>query len=228
MKKKLVFFFILFWIFSLADIAALYVGENAWHNLIKPVLIPTLMLPLLFGKIVSKFSHIILLGLFFSFCGDLFLLYDEVKSNFFIYGLICFLLTHIIYIIYFNKIKPTQQSLLRKYPWIAALVAAYGVSLVQFLYPHLGAMKIPVIIYALVICIMFLYSLHAFVVVNKPANSYFVLGALFFVSSDSLLAINKFYTPFNYAGIWIMLTYCAAQFFIVLAVCKRVGIQNEK
>lgn len=76
-------------------------------------------------------------------------------------------------------------------------------------------------VYAAVICTMLLCSLHIFVKVNAPANRLFLSGAAFFVLSDSLLAINKFYQPFAYAGVCIMLTYCAAQFFIVTAFIKQ-------
>ena len=51
--------------------------------------------------------------------------------------------------------------------------------------------------------------------VNKAAGNAYVLGAIAFVLSDSLLAVNKFYQPIPYAGVFIMLTYCAAQFLIV-------------
>jgi uncharacterized membrane protein YhhN len=47
------------------------------------------------------------------------------------------------------------------------------------------------------------------------------MGASFFVISDSLLAINKFYQPFAHAGILIMLTYCTAQYFIVQGFIKQ-------
>ena len=40
-------------------------------------------------------------------------------------------------------------------------------------------------------------------------------GALLFVISDSVLAINKFYQSFELAGIVIMLTYGFAQLFII-------------
>jgi uncharacterized membrane protein YhhN len=49
----------------------------------------------------------------------------------------------------------------------------------------------------------------------------FVAGALLFVCSDSLLAINKFGQPFRFAGLLIMFTYCLAQFLIVWGVVKR-------
>ncbi|MFM8740122.1 MAG: lysoplasmalogenase family protein, partial [Cytophagales bacterium] len=42
-----------------------------------------------------------------------------------------------------------------------------------------------------------------------------MLGALLFMVSDSLLAVNKFLNPFEFSGIAIMATYCAAQYLIV-------------
>ncbi|MBL0146409.1 MAG: hypothetical protein IPP48_12355 [Chitinophagaceae bacterium] len=36
-----------------------------------------------------------------------------------------------------------------------------------------------------------------------------------FILSDSLLAINKFYHSFAFAGVQIMATYCIAQYCIV-------------
>jgi len=62
---------------------------------------------------------------------------------------------------------------------------------------------------------MLLSSLHIFLKVNNKAARHFLAGASAFVISDTLLAIDKFYLPFAYAGVFIMLTYCAAQYFIV-------------
>ena len=47
-------------------------------------------------------------------------------------------------------------------------------------------------------------------------------GALLFVISDSSLAINKFYIPFEYAGIIIMLTYALAQLFIIEGASRYI------
>jgi uncharacterized membrane protein YhhN len=69
-------------------------------------------------------------------------------------------------------------------------------------------MRIPVIVYGLVISAMLLFALHA------GATDYAV-GAVLFVLSDSILALNKFHTSFLLAGSLIMLTYGLAQYFIV-------------
>jgi uncharacterized membrane protein YhhN len=89
-----------------------------------------------------------------------------------------------------------------------------------------GALKIPVIIYALIICSMLLSSIYIYPIIKPPFNGFFVTGALLFVFSDSLLALNKFYHPFTLAGAGIMLTYCAAQYFIVIGVIG-VGLPGK-
>ncbi len=191
------------------------------HFIAKPLLIPALWLLLFFTKSTVPGKNLLLTGLIFSWLGDVFLLFDYKHALFFIFGLACFLTTHIFYIIYFLRIRSENISLLKKHPAFIALVLAYGITLVWQLYPYLGDLKLPVMVYAAVICSMLLCSLHIFLKVNKKAAAGYFWGAAAFVVSDSLLAINKFYAqhpadePFAYAGVFIMLTYCAAQFFII-------------
>jgi uncharacterized membrane protein YhhN len=61
------------------------------------------------------------------------------------------------------------------------------------LLPSLGDLTIPVFIYALVISTMLLFAFA--LMWKKPANWYILIGAVIFVSSDSILAFNKFYNP---------------------------------
>jgi uncharacterized membrane protein YhhN len=180
-----------------------------------------LLLLLIFTKSAVPGKKLLIAGLFFSWLGDVFLLFENKNALFFIFGLAGFLTTHIFYIIYFLRIKSADISLLKKQPILIALVLGYGVTLVWQLYPHLGNLKLPVIVYAAVICSMLLCSLHVFLKVNRKSAVYFMLGASVFIISDSLLAINKFYQPFAYAGILIMLSYCAAQFFIVTGYTQQ-------
>jgi len=152
------------------------------------------------------------------------LLFESRDPLFFICGLASFLLTHIFYIIYFLNIRSQNISLLKKQPLWALLVIGYGAGLVWILFPHLGAMKIPVMAYAVVISSMLISSLYVLGKINKAAGELYVLGALAFVVSDSLLAINKFYQPIPYAGVFIMLTYCVAQFLIV---CGFLTVKSQ-
>lgn len=211
-QKKLA---LAFWLLALLDIAGIAAGITALHFIAKPLLVPALFMSLLASPSTVPGKKLLLTGLFFSWMGDVFLLFEYKYALFFILGLASFLTTHVFYIIYFVRIRSLHVSLLKKQPLLIILVLAYGGSLVWLLYPHLGDLTVPVVIYAAVICTMLLCSLHVFLKVNpKPALSY-LLGAGCFVLSDSLLAIDKFYTPFACAGVCIMLTYCAAQYFIV-------------
>ena len=216
MKYKLqIPFAVIFWIIVAANSIGIAADMPMLHFITKPLLIPVLVLLVVFTKTVAPRQSLLITGLVFSWLGDMFLLFEYKNSLFFIFGLVCFLTTHIFYIVYFLRIRSVNISLLKKLAVLIALVPAYGITLVWQLYPHLGDLKLPVMVYAAVICTMLLCSLHIFLKVNRKAARYFLIGAAAFVVSDSLLAIDKFYQPFAYAGVFIMLTYCAAQYFIV-------------
>lgn len=204
-----------FGVLALMDITGILIGSERLHFIAKPLLIPALLLLLYFTKNPAGRKGLLMTGLVFSWMGDVLLMFESRDALFFIFGLVCFLTTHIFYIIYFLRIRSAKNSLLKKQPVLIPVVLGYGITLVWQLYPHLGDLKLPVMVYAAVICSMLLCSLHVFLKVNRKAAWYYLAGATSFVVSDSLLAVNKFYQTFAYAGVFIMLTYCAAQYFIV-------------
>jgi uncharacterized membrane protein YhhN len=205
------------------DIIGIAVNVSLLHFIAKPLLMPLLFVLLRLNITTTPRKNLLLAGLFFSWCGDVLLLFDASNQLFFIFGLACFLITHLLYIIYFLKISSAGISLLKKWPLLTIAVMGYTLTLVIMLFPHLGDLKIPVIIYAAVICTMLLCSLRVFLKVIVPANRYFLSGAVLFVISDSILAINKFYQPFAYAAVLIMLSYCIAQYFIVTGCIKQLA-----
>ncbi|MBP6025576.1 lysoplasmalogenase [Ferruginibacter sp.] len=221
MKNSITLLTVVFVIAVATDITGIAANIAILHYFAKPLLLPVLILLLATATPAIAGKRIMLAALVFSWVGDIFLLIEDKNPLFFIFGLASFLTTHILYIIYFLSIRNNQISLLKKQPLLIAVVLVYGIVLVWLLFPTLADLKIPVMVYAAVICTMLLCSLHIFLKVNKPANTFFVLGALLFVLSDSLLAINKFYQPFAFAGVCIMLTYCAAQYFIVTGFIKQ-------
>jgi uncharacterized membrane protein YhhN len=93
-----------------------------------------------------------------------------------------------------------------------------GSGLVVVLYPKLGDLKIPVIVYAFVLTLMVLQSIFRLERTNTKSFWLVFLGATSFMLSDSLLAINKFYQTISFAGVWVMLTYIAAIYLIVSGV----------
>ncbi len=211
-QKKLIYIFLILVILDITGIAA---NMELLHLVVKPMLIPALLILLLFSGSNVPGKNLLITGLLFSWMGDVFLLIDQKNDLFFIFGLGSFLTTHIFYIVYFLRIRSAHSSLLKKQPIFIALVLTYCLSLLWLLHPYLGNLKIPVMVYAVVICMMLLCSMHVFLKVTKKAGAYYILGATAFVFSDTLLAINRFYQVFAFAGIFIMLTYCAAQYFII-------------
>lgn len=180
---------------------------------------PALMLILIFyfsanaRKLIST-KFLIISALFFSWLGDLFLLLDKIYKTYFIYGLTAFLAAHISYTVYFwqmrkiNKIGKLPNAL------IFAGIAAYILIFFAFLSPNVQNLLIPLGIYGLVISIMLGASLTSFEFRKNYFGKICVAGTLLFVLSDSILAINRFVSPFKYALVLIMLTYAAAQLLI--------------
>ena len=59
-------------------------------------------------------------------------------------------------------------------------------------------------------------------------TDFLVIGSFLFIISDSLLAINKFYQPFGYAGIAIMLSYGIAQLLITLGAVRYITSASKQ
>lgn len=205
------------WIYGLVGITYLIsvqINEDS-HFVLKPLLLIPLLLLIYFKKNVPL-RAIVFAALFFSWIGDLLLL----NNRFFIIGLIAFLIAHLFYIFYFYQQLRVGKSPLSVKIWTGIIVVIYLFYLLYLLVPHAKGMEIPIIIYGIAISIMmYLAVLLGF----RKKIFTFQIGAAFFVISDSILALNKFYQPINYAGFWIMSTYILAQGFLVYAILRSTN-----
>lgn len=190
--------------------------DIAWY--IKPFLLPIL---LYYVYTFDTFStkNILLTALTFSWIGDIIMMFADKGEIYFILGLIVFLIAHLFYIILFNNQLKTENHK-NKLVFIIGIgvIVLYLSTILSFLLPNLAELKIPVIIYAIVISTMLLYAFKGSLHWQNPANISILLGALVFVSSDSILAINKFYTSLPNASFGVMITYLAAQFLITSGI----------
>jgi uncharacterized membrane protein YhhN len=189
---------------------------------LKFCLIPVLIIAV---AICPSFAQrtFLLLALAFSWVGDIIISYAPLSELYFILGLGSFLIAHIWYIILFrNSINKTVQS--RGYlTWAWSILGVYFIGLLLLLIPHLGNMLIPVLIYAVVISTMLIFAIRGWSHWPIIASQWALIGACSFVLSDSLLAINKFYTALPYASVWIMATYQFAQWAMVRGI---IGAQK--
>jgi uncharacterized membrane protein YhhN len=211
MKTRLLF--LLYLIISFAEITLVAQGNDALRMYTKPLIIPILAALYLTStsKRVGFFKDAILLGLFFSWIGDMLLQMDGR----FVPGLLSFLIAHIFYIRFFATTSSTEKSFFKLRPVMLLGVMAYLIELMYLLWPFLGVMKIPVLLYGITISTMLSAALWQYQKLENKTAVFFILGAFFFVVSDSILAINKFRNAFENAGILIMTTYIVAQLFIV-------------
>jgi len=189
----------------------------------KPLIVLSLLIyfELATAGINSTIKKWIIASLFLSIAGDILLLFETNASMFFIAGLVAFLIAHVCYIIAFNKIRISEQ--VRFKPTLLLPTLLYYFALMIILFPSLGPMKIPVAVYGLVICIMLGMALQLLRLQNRLMAGMLLAGAVLFIASDSMLAFNKFYAPWQYAGVLIMLTYGLAQFFVTISCCKTIA-----
>lgn len=155
---------------------------------------------------MSFYQKAILTGLVFSTLGDVFLIKDK---QYFVQGLVSFLIGHICYIVAFWT-NPNLPSLL--------FYLAYIVFFLSILWKHLESLKIPVLIYSTAIALMSWLTLSRTIENHNHHTFHAFLGSFMFVISDSLLAYNKFKSPIPLSAIWILGTYFLAQWLIALSV----------
>lgn len=193
-------------------------GFKNLHFISKPLIVGALLFYFIkSSKHLSGFiRRFTVSALAFSLLGDVLLLFSNRSSYFFVAGLLAFLVAHILYSLVFLKARNPQR---KPYVFIALLLV-FALFLFSILKPGLGDLLIPVLLYMGVILVMATSAfLRRGMVSTKNYNLVF-LGALFFLISDSSLAINKFYMPFEYADFIIMFTYAAAQLLLVLGLLE--------
>lgn len=213
-------FFKIFVLFSAFYLLVLFLGYENLDPYLKPALIPLLSLGAFFYRKFPS-QKILLTALLFSWIGDVILLFTDISEIYFILGLIAFLFAHITYCVLFNKQKFNRKE--RNKPVFitgSILIAVYLVAMISFLMPSLGDLKLPVIVYASIISIMFLFAFNGLLTWKNPGNQLVFFGALIFLISDSILAINKFYFPIYKSSFFIMFTYLVAQYLIVIGILK--------
>jgi uncharacterized membrane protein YhhN len=161
---------------------------------------------------VPAYTWLIVLGLVLSLGGDVSLM---LRTNrWFLIGLVLFLLAHVAYSIAF-----TARSGFRPADWIAALVlAALGVGIYAYLRPGLGRMRGPVVVYLAVILFMVSRAVSTLWGGTFSAGQAWLIaaGAVLFMLSDLLLAVNRFRRPFK-AEAYGLYLYYGGQLLIALS-----------
>jgi uncharacterized membrane protein YhhN len=149
-------------------------------------------------------------GLVCSLAGDIFLM---LPSDRFVAGLVSFLIAHLFYIAAFTSGTGFGFSWRSLVPCVI-----YGVIIFSVLSPHLGEMKLPVLVYMVVILVMAWQAWERWSQTGQSGALLAFLGAVLFVISDSALAVNRFRGEYKGAQALILSTYFAAQWLIAHSV----------
>jgi len=205
-KTKVTFLF--FVLVSLLDIVGIIFKIPILVYVFKPLIIFSLIFLYVFS--LSKRLKWYVIALEFSFFGDVLLLFEG--EFFFIFGLISFLLAHILFIkIVIDRIEKVQLKtvLLASIPFLLI----FGL-LINTIKDSLNQLLIPVIVYGLVISAFGTVAFIDFLKTKSKRSLLMLIGAVVFIISDATLAINKFYSPSHLFEILVMVTYVLAQYLI--------------
>lgn len=187
-------------------IAGLLANVPLAATLTKPLLLPCLMVLVWLQSRTIRGHGIILAALFFSWLGDMLLMLPG--EDFFMGGLAAFLSAHVCYIWIFSRGAAFRPLRVLPFLMYAALLLAGP------LYGKLPEnLQIPVYSYVVVITSMGIVA--SFRNAQQPGYELILIGSILFILSDSFLALNKFSSPLPLSGLWVMLTYGLAQYFIV-------------
>jgi len=160
---------------------------------------------------------LLVVGLAFCALGDL-LLSRETDSGF-LAGMAAFFAGHMAYVALFFASGEGWALIGARWP-VAVIFLAYAALFYRYLYPGLGQFRVPVAAYSGAIALMGVAALTQPVTL---AGIVVLVGALSFIISDSVLAIDKFRLPPNSgfhraAPYLVWATYWAAQALIVYGV----------
>jgi uncharacterized membrane protein YhhN len=181
------------------------------HYLFKPLTICFVILIALQPKnpVFAFYRYAIILGLLFSLAGDIFLMLPRDR---FIQGLVSFFIAHLFYVAAFVYASGLDLPPFSKMPFVL-----YGILMLRLLWPHLGKMRLPVLAYMMVILLMGWTATGRWIWTRQGGSLTAMIGAFFFIASDSLLALDKFRGRFRSAQLLILATYFIAQWLIALS-----------
>ncbi|MGF1691689.1 lysoplasmalogenase [Photobacterium kagoshimensis] len=192
---------------ALLHINAAYKGPKWQFYLFKPLTIGLLMLALWQHGLTHFYQQAIFVGLLCSVVGDICLMLPRDR---FIQGLAGFLAAHIVYsIAFWSQLSASMVW------WLPAMLCGGGIIVFLLLLPALGRFTLPVALYIGMITQM-AWAAGEFWLTSQSLMGMFAFGgALIFMVSDTILAIDRFKGPYHSASATIMTSYYLAQSLIV-------------
>jgi len=202
------------WLYIFLSFAILFIGLlplEPYPGNFAIKAIPALSLAVLaFIAVSGSRGKLLFASLLFCAAADIAL--EIAAGKYFIIGLGLFLIAHIMFIVTFSRDFKAQKS---QIPVIILLIV-YAKMMAFVLTPSLKEMAIPVYVYLTAITLMAIFA-----ALRGSKNDFTLYGAISFIVSDSILAINKFMMPVPAADYFVMITYYLSMFLIVYGFLKE-------
>ena len=188
------------------------------QTLSKSLIMPLLMLVVSISFFKTKYKplKIFLVAMLFSWIGDMLLVKGD-EEVYFMAGLGSFFLAQIAYGVSFiqSKEENFNKQLIYRAPISIILLVLVVIVIFIYLKPGMGSLQLPVALYMMAILFMSAMAMNREGKVNRSSFWWVFVGAILFMLSDTLIAINKFDHILYRVEFFVMLTYMAAQFALV-------------
>lgn len=196
-------------------------GQGTALNILTKVLPEVLLLVVLAlgsEKIGRETFLPVVFALFFSILGDIAGDFKPLLGTIaFVLQILMFIVAQVCYTISFSRHierrKPSAKAIALKALALAAMLGYYIYVAIRVF----GALDSAVLTIACAVYMAAILSMGITCVLQTRERQWiFVLGAMFFMFSDSIIALNSFVSPVSHAGVWIMSTYFVAQLLMNL------------
>ena len=211
----------IYWIIGSVHILAGFLDMQDLHDMSKALLMPILvyLLFVVADGVITLPRLLIAAALIFSWGGDI-LLIKKGEEIYFLAGLSSFLIAQLLYSFIMFKSTFSKPTIKIK-PIIPVII--YGIVLLGSIVPNVGSLAIPIIVYSGCILMMVSSSILRNKLTSDESFQWAMYGAILFILSDSMIAINKFVIEIPLAEALIMITYITAQYLIVRGILKHPG-----
>lgn len=171
------------------------------------ILVLALVLP---GTVASPYRPLLVVGLATSLLGDVFLMLPDDRL---LPGLVSFLVTHLCYATAFASAAGWHFSLLP-----VTLLVGTAALVLSTLWPTLGRMRGPVLFYVAALLLMVWQADERWLQTRSLTALLALSGAVLFLVSDTVLALNRFRRHLRYGQAIILGSYWLAQYLIARSV----------
>ena len=220
MKTKFIILNLVYLLIVLLVLIGTVTGSDWLNYPVKPFMLIWIALFFLIMTKPQPYRWLVILAFFFSWAGDMFLMFGDKSEMWFFAGVGAFFLSQVTYILVFRKfsIGKGKGFIVRKPIWVLPFLI-YLIGVYLFLYPSLeGIMKPVVALYAISLIGMSVGAFNRIGLTDRGSCWLLFGGSVFFVISDTLLAFNKFAAPIPNEGFYVLATYMLAQYWIMMGL----------